>query len=166
MPLYLVRWPGLEASIVRADDEDHLTDILDEVASPTEATWSEYDGPLWVDVKLGITLAGDEEEGWRLEGVEEAAADPTLGIALTNPDDCDTAGEMFDAVFAKAFPNLAGLLESAADESSCDEGLDPKKVGAAAAMDLRIHRGSGMLPASLRELFKTYGAKGPGSRRP
>jgi hypothetical protein len=35
MPLYLVGWPGLEASIVRADDVEHLTDVLDEVGELT-----------------------------------------------------------------------------------------------------------------------------------
>ncbi|MEJ7727671.1 MAG: hypothetical protein WKG00_00480 [Polyangiaceae bacterium] len=36
---------GCEASIVRADHQDHLTEPLDEFASPTDATWNEYQGP-------------------------------------------------------------------------------------------------------------------------
>jgi hypothetical protein len=71
MPLYLVRWPTLVASIVRADNEDHLTDVLDEVASPGEAVWTEYDGPLWIDVSLGIEAAHEDGE-WQLEGLDKA----------------------------------------------------------------------------------------------
>ena len=34
MPIYLVRWPDLSASLVRARHEDDLIDTLDQVANP------------------------------------------------------------------------------------------------------------------------------------
>jgi hypothetical protein len=149
MPLYLVRWPGLEASIVRADDEDHLTALLDEVASPTEATWTEYEGPLWVDVSFGLD-AKHEEEGraWTVVGADKATKQPWLG-ATVQTGDSETADEMIGAVIAAAFPNLSTVIEEADDEQ-----LDLEKVDAAALRDLAEHAPSGVTPASLRELEK------------
>ena len=154
MPLYLVRWPTFVASIVRANDEDHLTDILDEVASPTEAVWTEYDGPLWVDFALGIDAQHEEGE-WKLSGIEHAASAPSLGAELRS-EDCDTSGEMFDAVLAKAFPHLAKLLDSSQEA----DALDPAEVRSAALLDLWLHRPSGDLPAWLRKMFKRRGGNG------
>lgn len=148
MPLYLVRWPTLVASIVRADDEDHLTDILDEVASPTEAVWAEYDGPLWVDVALPIDARSEQGE-WQLSGIEQAAKRPQLGAEVRG-EEGDTSFDMVETVLAMAFPHLAALLEQREDE----EVLDPAEVRSAALMDLWLHRGSGELPAWLRHVFK------------
>lgn len=155
MPLYLVRWPTLVASIVRAQDEDHLTDILDEVASPSDAAWTEYRGPLWVD--FAVAIKAEHEGGeWRLEGVDDAAGLPLAG-AHVESEDGDTSSEMFHAVLAKAFPHLYALL---GDADPDDEPLDREEVRSAALMDLWLHRGSGELPAWLRELFKTGGGDG------
>jgi hypothetical protein len=149
MPLYLVRWPALVASIVRADDEDHLTDILDEVASPSEAVWTEYDGPLWVDVAVGIDANSDGDE-WKLDGVEEAARDLRLGLKLRG-EEGETAADMMDSVVALAFPHLAALLEEREDREG---DLEAEEVRSAAMMDLWLHRGSGELPAWLRKVFE------------
>jgi len=43
MPLYLVRWPTLTASLVQADDEDELLDILDQDDDPGGCTYPEQD---------------------------------------------------------------------------------------------------------------------------
>lgn len=148
MPLYLVRWPTLVASIVRADDEDHLTDILDEVASPTDAVWTEYRGPLWIDVTPGVQ-AELEGEDWKLTGVDEATERPLLGSTIET-EDCDTTSEMFHTVLAHAFPHLYELIEA----NDAEAPLDPEAVRNGAMTDLWLHRGSGELPAALRELFK------------
>ena len=152
MPLYLVRWPRFEASIVRAESEGHLTDILDQVASPTEATWVEYDGPLWVDIQLGLHA---EEKGdgtdWLVQGLEEAAGEPWLGAKFASSES-ETEGEMLEAVFELAFPNLARVLEDAEEV-----GPNPEQVRDAALADLRSHRGSGVLPGSLRAVFEKCG---------
>ena len=155
MPLYLVRWPTLVVSIVRADDEDHLTDILDEVASPSGAVWTEYDGPLWVDVPLGIT-AQFEDDDWTLERIDEAAKSPLLGAKLDS-EDCETSAEMFDAILGTAFPHLFKLIEEQVD----DEEMKPEDVRHAAMLDLWLHRGSGELPAWLKAMFKRLGNGAP-----
>jgi len=54
MPIYLVRWPDLAASLVRAQDDDELIDILDQVANPEGCEWSVYDGPLFIDFQLPV----------------------------------------------------------------------------------------------------------------
>lgn len=151
MPLYLVRWPTLVASIVRADDEDHLTDILDEVASPSDAVWTEYHGPLWVDFAPGIH-AQFEGDDWKLSGVEAAASEPLLGASVAT-DDGDTVGEMFHTVLAKAFPHLYAIIEGADPEAELNAG----DVGHAAMLDLWLHRGSGELPAWLSAIFNRPG---------
>ena len=52
MPLYLVRWPTLAASLVRAPDEGELLDILDEAADPGGCTYEVYRGPVWIDFEV------------------------------------------------------------------------------------------------------------------
>ena len=47
VPIYIVRWANRSASIVRARNEEHLEQLLDEVGDPGAALWEEYDGPLW-----------------------------------------------------------------------------------------------------------------------
>jgi hypothetical protein len=134
MPLYLVRWPSLVASVVRAQDEDHLRDILDEVASPGDAVWSEYTGPLWVDVALAVT-AEPQGEMWLVEGVEDAAAQPLLG-ARVESEDSDTTSEMFHTVLAKAFPHLYALLAEGEGDGEAEAALDRDAVRRAALADL------------------------------
>ena len=146
MPLYLVRWPRLEASLVFANDEDHLTDILDEVDTPTVATWSEYHGPLWIDFNVGIHA---EEKGnghaWSVEEVQMAINDRFFDTELV-PGEGETALEIMEAVFEDAFPQLAAVIQATDDE------YDPEQVRAAALKDLETHEPSGILPKSLRDL--------------
>lgn len=145
MPLYLVRWPHLEASLVYADDEDHLTDILDEVESPGVASWTEYDGPLWIDFKVGISVTHKGNgHAWSVDGVERAIADPFLGTAVWQGDS-ETADAMMHAVFDGAFPHLASLVGALEDE------YDTEQVRMAAVKDLETHQPSGILPKSLRD---------------
>lgn len=145
MPLYLVRWPRLEAALVLADSEDHLANILDEMDTPTAASWAEYHGPLWVDVNLGIE-AKEQGNGhaWAVQNVEQAVKDPYLGASL-HIADTDTGFEMMDAIFAGAFPRLAKVLQEADPEN-----LDPNLVRSAALMDLESHQPSGVLPTDVR----------------
>ena len=49
MPIYLVQWPDLSVSVIRANDEEHLQELLDHVTEPSLAIWVEYDGPLWFE---------------------------------------------------------------------------------------------------------------------
>ena len=54
MPIYLVRWPDLSASLVQAEGEEHLLDILDQVGNPDDCEWSIYEGPLFIDFRLPV----------------------------------------------------------------------------------------------------------------
>jgi hypothetical protein len=148
MPLYLVRWPSLVASIVHADDEEHLSDVLDEVASPDEALWVEYRGPLWVDVALGIRA--EEQDGqWSLEGADGAASAPVLG-ARVEAAESDASSEMFHTVLAKAFPHLYRLIEDAEEEGS----LEAAAVRHAALADLLFERPDRELAPWLKRGFR------------
>jgi hypothetical protein len=145
MPLYLVRWPRLEAALVLANDEDHLADILDEMDTPTAASWTEYRGPVWIDINLGIEAkAQGNGHAWAVQNVEEAAKEPTFGATL-HIADTDTGFEMMDAICAGAFPHLAKVRE----EGDLDN-LDPSLVRSAALKDLESHEPSGVLPTNVR----------------
>jgi len=54
MLIYLVRWPDLSASLVRAENEERLLDILDQVGNPDDCEWSVYEGPLFIDFRLPV----------------------------------------------------------------------------------------------------------------
>ena len=54
MPIYLVRWPDLSASLVQAEGEEHLLDVLDQVGNPDDCEWSIYEGPLFIDFRLPV----------------------------------------------------------------------------------------------------------------
>ena len=54
MLIYLVRWPDLSASLVQAESEEHLLDILDQVGNPDDCEWSIYEGPLFIDFRLPV----------------------------------------------------------------------------------------------------------------
>src|SRR2546426_6261306 len=54
MSIYLVRWPDLSASLVPADGDEQLLDILDQVGNPDDCEWNIYDGPLFIDFRLPV----------------------------------------------------------------------------------------------------------------
>ncbi|HCF56813.1 MAG TPA: hypothetical protein DFS52_02295 [Myxococcales bacterium] len=118
MPLYLVRWPRMEASLVNASDEQHLLDILDELASPSECTWREYEGPLWIDVDLNlkVEIEGREAsaESISITGTEEFS-ESTLKLGYPRTS---TASEMCDAILEGAFPNTARRIEELRDTAA------------------------------------------------
>jgi hypothetical protein len=154
MPLYLVRWPTLVASIVQADDEDHLIDRLDEVASPTGAVWTEYRGPLWVDVSPGLEVDREHDPA-RIDGAAEAAKAPLLGARL-EAEPSEHTEEMFHTVLAKAFPHLYRLLDDAepSDDPEATPELDAAAVESAARSELWSE---GAVPPWLRKTFERGG---------
>ena len=120
MPLYLVRWPNLDLALVRADDEDHLKNILDEVSDPACATWQVYRGPLYIGFKSLIELkfAEPEEDApltaddVELKGVGKALRqlhmhDPEVQEAL----DTETGAAMYNTFVKKAFPHIYRVME-------------------------------------------------------
>ena len=56
MPFYIVRWPHLQASLIRAQDEDDLVYQLDESGDPRGCKWEVYDGPVWIDFELPVDV--------------------------------------------------------------------------------------------------------------
>jgi len=115
MPLYLVRWPNLDLALVRADDEDHLKNILDEVSDPACATWQVYRGPLYIGFKSQIKLGLDEKPRDRplrpqditLSGVQEAFESGCFHEPESQQDlTTDSTGEMYRLFLKKAFPKL------------------------------------------------------------
>jgi hypothetical protein len=111
MPIYLVRWPALRVSLIRASNEQHLVDILDEIGDPGGCRWMVYKGPLWFDLELPVNLNWDDhakgprtDADVQIEGVDELkdyglVFKPSLPLS-------DTAGEMGEAVARSAFPHL------------------------------------------------------------
>lgn len=151
MPIYLVRWPGLNASLVRAANPADLLYKLDEIANPQSCTWSVYRGPLWIDLDIPVRvthpepkepkrLKGPKKRGGaegkeategrrfavsvndlKLEGVEEFAKHPEAYVSIPG---CDTGDEMREAVFEGAFPGIFEALEDAQEILASAEELE------------------------------------------
>jgi hypothetical protein len=116
VPIYLVRWQDLSAALVRAADEDELVDILDELANPDGATWTEYDGPLWVEFEVPAT--------WHTEPAPDDAPSPLRPEQIVVDDvhevepgelraavaPADTGSDMVESIFRWAFPKLHEAL--------------------------------------------------------
>lgn len=106
MTLYLVKWEDGTFALVAAEDEDMLTDTLDQLGDPGAASWQVYDGPLWLEfprLDEGLLRDGD--------------IDPhEIGLGRPAVAETDDGGEFADAVLAAVHPNLAALRERAIHE--------------------------------------------------
>lgn len=102
MPIYLVRWPDLSASLVRARDEADLIDTLDQVANPEGCEWTVYEGPLFHDFRLPAAWRIDDAHPGEpvtptqvvVEDVDRMATEPivdTIELSLAGDDGCDTS---------------------------------------------------------------------------
>ncbi len=127
MPIYVVRWPNLSAALVRAESEDHLIDLLDELADPGGCKWEEYDGPLWVEFELPVTFDQKNTEGNRplsLDDLEITEVDARLIDAPKYQDlrtpETDTGAEMHEAVCKFAFPALYAVKPD--DKGNFEQG--------------------------------------------
>lgn len=129
MPLYLVRWPSLAASLVRAEDEDGLLAILDEAADPGGCTYEIYRGPVWIDFDVPLEVRDCSPEGVVPTDPSDFVVEPTPdfdgvvdGDLLTvRAPETDTADEMRDEVLRGAFPKLAEFID----------GIDFREAGEA-----------------------------------
>lgn len=131
MPIYLVRWPDLSASLVRAPDEDELLDILDQVDNSEGCVWSVYDGPLFIDFRLPVewSVEGDRSDqpispdqiavgkiGRLAEGLVSA-----IQLSLADGEDgCDTGAE----VIRRAFPELQAAVDKHYTRGAADDAVD------------------------------------------
>lgn len=144
MPLYLVRWPDLAASLVKADDEDDLVDTLDEIANPDGCKWKVYRGPVFVHFELPAKVSVNWPEGAKgpmqaeyvqVEDVRELRTGAALSASVA---DGDTGSEMQDHVLAFAFPHLKKLFDKAEAEAEDRETLDRDAVCAAVKEDTML----------------------------
>lgn len=111
MPLYLVRWPTLVASIIKAESEADLQIILDETGDTVGCSWEVYRGPLALDFKVTLDVQIEHRaEGMPLSPGHIKVTGDTRAflerpIEIVRPGG-DTDGEMMDTVFERMFPDL------------------------------------------------------------
>lgn len=142
MPLYLVRWPGPWMSLVKARDEDELTDILDEDADPTGCRWVPYRGPLFIDFEIPVELADNAGAKVEVADVGDAVSRSPLRASLPSTD---TTGEMEQAFLRFGFPALFALHEQSEGDS-----LDKDEVRRAMEADLSVLQQAAWQRANLR----------------
>jgi hypothetical protein len=131
--IYLVRWPSLTASLVRAEKEEDLLDILDQAANPDGCECSVYDGPFAVDFRLPAEWdIRDERPGQPIAPNQIVVGD--LGsLAQRHVVDAmevelglDEEGIlMAERVLEKAFPTVHAAVEQLFTE----EGLEQASEG-------------------------------------
>jgi hypothetical protein len=107
MPLYLVRWPWLKASLISARDEEDLLETLDEVDDSEGATWGVFRGPVWIDFDVPAEYRIEEKapgEPLRSDEVVVGAVDKVdIGQFDISSPGCDTTYEMLEEVTKRAF---------------------------------------------------------------
>ena len=127
MPIYLVRWPHLRASLIKARDEDDLQLKIDEVADPGGCRWQVYRGPLWVDFRLPVNLeihARDNNEPLAmdeivLDGVKQMIEDGELYTVSLSGGDATV--EMSFQIAKRVFPNFHKVIDRFWEDLSPDE---------------------------------------------
>ncbi len=129
MPIYLVRWPDLTASLVRAENEEHLLDILDQEANPEGCDWSVYKGPLAINFRLPAEWSIRDERPGAAVAPEQVVIDDvgnmadrsvveSMEVSLAGGDDgADTGIE----ILKKAFPAVHAAIERLLET---EEGAD------------------------------------------
>ncbi|MFZ5895532.1 MAG: hypothetical protein ACOY0T_31030 [Myxococcota bacterium] len=140
MPLYVVRWPGLRASLISARDEADLMDQIDEVDSPGECTWRRYNGPLWLNFRMRAEYRVVAKCGGRLRSdeiviqhVADDFSDQPLVVSPLGDNSGEAALEMRDAVLRGAFPSVAKVLEDG------EEGAEADETASAIVADIASH---------------------------
>ena len=129
MPIYLVRWPDLSASLVRAHDEEDLVDILDQVANPDGCEWSVYEGPLFIDFRLPVqwSIRDDRPEQpihpeqvvvGDIGAIARGNLAGTVEVSLGDGDDGCATGE---EVIRLAFPELQAAVDTFGESADADE---------------------------------------------
>src|SRR5438093_5916495 len=124
MPIVMVRWPDLSASLVQAEGEEHLLDILDQVGNADNCEWSIYDVPLFIDFRLAVQWLIEEPAAIQgnprrvvIGDIGELAGGniiENMQLSLAEGDDGYETGA---AVLRLAFPKLhAAMEDDAGDE--------------------------------------------------
>jgi hypothetical protein len=116
MPIYLVRWEGLKASLINAESEAALLDAIDEVNNPSRCTWTVYDGPIWIDFDIPIKYEIERNVSGRLRKEEVIVTDTAFPEDILVPSlqpGSDTCDYMRQTILQKAFPHLAEAFDYA-----------------------------------------------------
>lgn len=136
MPLYLVRWPMLSASLVRAASEEHLLDILDQVDNAEGCEWSVYKGPVFIDFDLEADIDVQRRPGRPMtdeDVVVNDVAGVRAGLKLSIAA-CDDGWEMREAIEEFAYPNIRRSMQ----EVDQPDDVDEKTLAEAVRRDLQI----------------------------
>jgi hypothetical protein len=119
VPLYVVRWANLSASLIRAHDEDHLQQLLDEIGDPGVAIWEEYEGPVWIEFEPPLR----ESESGKFEiAVDFHAETEPWDIWPPGVASTDTGMKMYWTILKRLFPQLhVALRQTAGSDLSTDQ---------------------------------------------
>jgi len=136
MPIYIVRWPDLAASLVRAGSEEELEFILDQIGNPEGCEWSVYEGPLFINFQLPVQWSIRDERPGHPVAPEQIVIDDvgpmarghvveTLELSLAEGDD---GLEMGKEILRVAFPTIHAAVERLRDNDEGDacEGVVPE----------------------------------------
>ena len=117
--LYLVRWPNLSCSLVRAESKRELLDIIDELDNPDGVKIFPYDGPVFIDFELATDdvtpvhgVANDDPKPLSDANIKigDVAGIANHEMPRASIPEVDTGFEMYRAMSAKAFPALHRAL--------------------------------------------------------
>jgi hypothetical protein len=139
MPLYLVRWPGPRASLISAAGEEELMEIIDEVDTPGQCTWSVYRDELWIDFALPIKAKIEERHPGPLRADEVTVTDVSEflhGELRPSVPESDTGSMMEEAILRGAFPKTAAVFDEVGEER---DGPNSDRLREAIAADLVAH---------------------------
>jgi hypothetical protein len=135
MPIYLVRWPDLSASLVRARHEDDRIDTLDQVANPDGCEWSVYQGPLFIDFRLPAAWRIEDERPGEPVAPEQVVVGDVGRMATEHIVDAlelslagDAGHDTGMAILGSAFPAVHAAIEKLyeSDEELACEGVVPE----------------------------------------
>lgn len=118
MPIYLVRWPTLRASLVYARNRDELLDTLDQVDDPGGCTFQVYRGPVWIDFELPFRIRDvtpdkkipTEPADYTVDPAENFTGE-LAGLLAPDLPPADDVHEMCESVLRGAFPRLHAHIE-------------------------------------------------------
>lgn len=125
LKIYLVRWPDLRATLVAAKDERGLLAVLGEDDDSGGATWSVYEGPLSVDLRLPAVFHVREKDAGASPGHDEIVVDDVSDVEdglILEPARGARHVAMAEEVMRTAFPHLHDVLSSRNDELT-EDGL-------------------------------------------
>lgn len=147
MPIYIVRWPELTASLVRAGNVEELLSILDQVANSEGCKWSVYRGPLFINFRLPVEWSVRDERPGQPVAPDQltlgelgpmAHSDPTeaMELSLAEGDDgLDTGKEILRLAFPAIHTAMERLTESE-DEAAVEGTLPESDLRAALLAEL------------------------------